>query len=243
MEGERATYVEIQAVQPRVGRSPRARLQWALDFVHRDLDGTTDKEWALLQREYLAFSHIVIAPDSMNSAWVRKLLAGEPWTAAWIRQGEARRPGRPLGGSRQGSLGTFVRLGSPSPVRLPSRDHLRRHQAEWSHIISEIVSDRALVEIGPFTVRVRLTRRVRDSHLEPIADNPDEAGRLALSNLLGAFSHLVARCRDDTCKKQFVGNRRGQTFCSRACQNRAAIRRYRQRRAKTGRRRYRGRDR
>jgi len=232
MDEARVTFGSVQEVQREVGQTPKERLQWALDFTQRDLHKAGPQDRMQLQLEYLAFSDVVISPRMARAPWIRKLLAGQPWQSDWIRQGRVERRGRGRSPSYEGGLATIVKLGDPSPRRLPAHDELRSVQGEWKGIIAGILSDKRTVSVGPFTVTVQVIRGDRHSEATPIATRREEAARLALTNLLGAYAHLVGECREEGCRKWFVARRLRQVFCSRTCQNRATIRAYRRRQRK-----------
>ena len=59
-EDNQATAAQIQQVQPHVGLTTRARLQWALDFAQRDFKSLTVGDLANLQLEFLAFRDFLI---------------------------------------------------------------------------------------------------------------------------------------------------------------------------------------
>ena len=88
---------------------------------------------------------------------------------------------------------------------------------------------------GPFSVRLHV-ERLDSQHrtvltVEPAA--PDRLASLRLIGLLGAYADRLDVC-PEAHGRWFVGMRKGQTFCSRTCQSRAAVRAFRARVPKTG---------
>jgi CGNR zinc finger protein len=227
-DAERVGFAEVWKMQKRVGRTAKERLQWALKFIQRDLDAVSIDELASLQREYLAFSDVRIPPSRVNTPWIRTVLHGRSWERAWLRQKQRSRRGRPRKDGSSAELADLVKIGDPSPRPLPTHDDLQRSQRDWKHIIGQLLSDKR-VSVGPFTVHIRISQSESHADAIPVADRPEEAARLALANLLGAYAHLLGKCREVECQTLFVGARRGQGFCSRTCQNRVAIRAHRER--------------
>lgn len=60
-----------------------------------------------------------------------------------------------------------------------------------------------------------------------VAALDDSSARLQLASLLGVHAHLTHECPEAGCRRWFVAARKDQTFCSRTCQTRAAVRGYR----------------
>ena len=90
------------------------------------------------------------------------------------------------------------------------------------------------MQAGPFSVRLRV-ERLDSQHrtvlrVEPAA--PDRLASLRLIGFLGAYAHRLGVC-PEAHGRWFVGMRKGQTFCSRTCQSRAAVRAFRTREPKT----------
>lgn len=226
--GERISKTEVNQFQPRVGRTPEARLQWAIDFSQKDLDGLTVGDWANLQREFIAFSAITITPDALDAPWIRSAIAGGPWLKAWAEKsapGGARGPGR---GARQGGV-LSASVVEKRNWELPAEDQLRSVQSAWREIIERMLKPNGTAWVGPVAVDVYVQRvdKERRSRLEFEPEKPDPMARLPLVALLGAFAHRLRRCPEVKCRRQFIASRKGQAYCSRTCQNRAAIRAHR----------------
>ncbi len=112
---------------------------------------------------------------------------------------------------------------------------MRAIQQEWQRIIHPMLQPGGTVRVGPFSLDVYVERLdpADRARLEFSPGAPDPKARLPLVSLLGAFAHRLRVCREPTCARWFVASRQRQTFCGRACQNRAAIRNYRARRARS----------
>src|SRR5215469_14457179 len=95
-DGETAPAEQIVQVQPRVGRTLRNRLQWALDFARRDLDQLTVGDWANLQREFVAFRDAFIPPDAFSDPIVRAEVFGEATPRRRSQRSLSRVPSLPL---------------------------------------------------------------------------------------------------------------------------------------------------
>jgi hypothetical protein len=224
---------ELRPFQPRVGRTPAQRLQWALDFCNQNLTTLTPGDWDNRRHEFVAFAAVTITPDLADAPWIRKILAGEPWVAAWVsppKPPAAKARGRPRGARRGGLL-----VGSAEFQRwtLPSRETLRAVQEEWRRIVVPLLQRDGLTRVGPFTVEVYVHRRdeERRTLFEIAPEGSDPWARWPLLALLGTFADHLRACREPTCRRWFVASRGPQRFCSRTCQNRAGIRAYRTRRA------------
>jgi hypothetical protein len=232
---ERVTAEEIRQVQPRVGTTLKARLQWALDFVRKDLASLTVGDWANLQREFLAFRVFLIRPDALDPTSLKLALADH---IAIPR----RRRGMLARGAEHGR-GTSE-AGREPRTHLPSRRELQWVQRQWRAIIVPLLERGSeLHGIGPFHVYVDVERwdlfgqSVID--LRPIHD---PTARLQLLSLLGFYAHLVHECPEVSCRRWFVAMRKGQKFCNRTCQNRAAIRAHRAAARRPSKRRHPGRS-
>jgi hypothetical protein len=237
VDRERVDFQQVQSAQPRVGRTLRARLQWALDFTGRQLDQLTADEWSGLRLQFLAFSDVVIPPGTAHSRWVRRMLTGEAWGALWMERGGRRGPGRPSARTDHLQLGPVVKLGDPFRRLLPAPQTLQESQGKWRRLIDELMSPRHAVSIGPFAVNLLVSRRHGRPEAMPVALETERSALLALANLLGAFGHLIRDCKEPSCRRRFVAARRGQKFCGRVCQSEASVAAYRERRANKSRRR------
>ena len=218
-ENNQATAAQIQQVQPRVGLTARARLQWALDFTQRDFKSLTLGDLANLQLEFLAFRDFLISPDMVNDPRIPALLADH------VRLKSKENPPPPPRGA---TLET-IRWVKVDPRPLPTKTALRRAQSLWREMILPLLEPNGMMtRVRYFRVSVDIQRldQIGRSHMSLKAEQ-DPSAQLHVATLLGAYAHLVHVCPESVCRRWFVATRRGQVYCGRTCQNRATIREYR----------------
>src|SRR5262245_12613725 len=116
-------FSEIDDMQPRVGRTPKERLQWALDFARRPLDKLSVGDWANLQREFEAFQTLYVDPEPAGSLAERIQHRHDES----MKAGEWGVPGAPL-------VTSLTPDGDE--IALITRDGLREIQGEWRRLIS-----------------------------------------------------------------------------------------------------------
>lgn len=203
---ERVLADEVEQVQPRVGRTPVGRLQWALDFAQKDLNTITRGDWANLRRELAAFGGPLVSHDQVKNRWVLEAL-------------------RELGRHQ---------WGSQSYMELPTEEETRRAQAEFRRIVERLLS-RGTAEIGPVQVSYYVGRRDK-TQIPPerrafLISRTRTAvpGLVQFAHWLGAYAALVGACPEPKCRRWFVAGRTNQQYCSTRCQTRATTRAYRQR--------------
>ncbi len=197
---------EIAQVEPRVGLTPQARLQWALDFARRDLAKLTPGEWADLRRALVAFDVATIPHDQMRAPWVEKFL-----------QGMTNPESFPL-----------------SPVPIPSVQEVHDAQRQFHSLISRLLETGG-VEI-PIEMKVDLHILQKPVHGRTFFSLASSAkggrgplGLYTLANLLGGLGILLRKCPELKCgQRWFVASRPNRRYCSPGCQSRATSRAYRE---------------
>ena len=205
-ERERVTADEVEQIQPRVGRSPADRLQWALDFAQKDLNTLTVGDWANLRRELAAFRGFTVFPTQVKNRRVLNALL---------------------------ELGRH-NWGSQTFVELPMEEQTRQAQAEFRRIVDRLLT-RGMVAIGPHQV-THYVSRLDKTQIPPERraslstwTRGASPGLEQFTYLLGAYAALVGVCPEPKCQRWFVAGRTNQTYCSTRCQTRATTRTYRER--------------
>jgi len=211
-KSEQVSLDEVRTFIARLGRTPRDRLQWALDFSARDLATLSVGDWTNLQRELVAFCELLLTPEP-----------------------RARETARATKTARTASPEVYFAADSATPpIRLlPTKEEIVGEQRLWRSMISVLFTPggrmiyRLKPEIQFEVVRLDSAGRMK-LHLSA---HGEDAGRLQLANLLTSHVLLLRECAEPACGRRFIGKRRGQEFCSRTCQNRAAVRAHRERAA------------
>jgi hypothetical protein len=213
---------EIVQVEERVGLTAAARLQWALDFARRPLEGLTDGDWSNLRRELVAFDLASIPPQ-----WARS-----PKATAFLEQRATNPETFPI-----------------DPVELPSRDDVRQIQEALRRLADDFLH-KGVAQVPPlktFLVGIRSKGRFPGGVIQapedpgltlvdgvPVFNLVNETlGQLALLNLLVGFDALVRECPEPKCHRWFVAGRRNQSYCGVRCQTRAATREWRKAQGQT----------
>jgi len=195
---------EVIQVQGRVGMTPRARLQWALDFARRDLATLTTFDWENLRREIMAFDIFLIPYDQAATARPAQRLEESVRVPATF----------PL-----------------QPVPLPNREKLQRSHDDFQQYISPLIQKKEVkIPLGGSTVYVLPTPVHGRTFFH--VQNRGPLGLTTLAHLLGAFAPLVRACAEQQCGRWFVAGRLNQHYCSPRCQSRATSRVHRQRERK-----------
>jgi predicted RNA-binding Zn ribbon-like protein len=214
-EREQVNADQITQIEARVGFTPAARLQWALNFGQRDLNTLTEGDWTNLRRELVAFD---VRSIPFDQARTRRFVQN---MKSWANPE------------------TFPL----TPVELPSRDEVHKVQKEFLRIIDSLIKT-GQAEVGPITSDLHVlrdTKRQRGWCVQvrrvdfgtsrqgfPMLLNVTERlGQSVLAHLLGAFALLVRECPEPKCHRWFVAGRRNQQYCSTRCQTRASTRAYR----------------
>jgi CGNR zinc finger len=224
---DKATVSEIAQVQPRVGKGPLERLRWALEFAQKDLATLTVGDWLNLQREFVAFGATRSSLPEPKDAALKGARPGDG-------RGQERKWPRGLGNWR---LFDFV-LGPDDgrdKVFLPTKEKLEAVQGVWRKVIKPFLSADAVGWIGPLSFTLNVARadeegRTRTSVIRDIGSDPDSLVPLGI--LLAGYAHRLGTCQAQGCGRWFVGDRKNQRFCSRACLNRESLKAFRERQAK-----------
>lgn len=196
---------DIQAAQPRVGGTPHQRLDWAVRFAYRPLDGLTRGDWSNVRLELTAFAGVLIREHDVDEVGRRSLTRRRP--------------------ERDAPAGY-----SPEDVQTLHRefariigDLLRSDRVDVGMYELTLTIERFPVPPAGSTRPVRLTTSF-----------PPGTSRAThvLAHLLGLYGHLVKECpaplargaRDERCGRWFVAARPNQVYCSARCQSRATTR-------------------
>ncbi len=198
---ERVHPREISQVESRVGTTPAARLQWALNLAQLELADLTSFDLENLRRELVAFDCWVIPHDQVWSRRVPKALAQA-----------ARHPD----------------LHPDAPVPLPSLAEVRQTQRAVWNVVRTLL-DSGEVQIGPMRASFVIFRDPK-GRWEYFYRNPGTHswGGFTFANLLGGLASLVRECPEPKCRRWFVASRANQWYCSTRCQTRATTRAHRQ---------------
>lgn len=215
---ERVLMNEIEKHQPRVGKKPEARLQWAIDFAASDLASLTGGDRENLRRDLAAFAYTPQVPDVKR--YVRSSLV----------RGEVARLGRH---DWQGAYG-----------EMPMWEEVQQAQVTFRRTLEQFLTE-GEVRLGPLKITYYIVRtdirfkaetnERRSDFLERVHQEDAPWGLLPFARLLGAFGFKLETCPEPTCRRLYVVRRINQHFCSTRCQSRTTTRAYRERMAKPGR--------
>lgn len=116
---------------------------------------------------------------------------------------------------------------------LPTEDVLRQVQRHWLGLLTALIKPgRSEAFLRSIPTDFYISRDPARGITHSVMFSRDEPALLRLIWHLERRAHLLAVCPEQVCHRWFVARRRGQRFCSRACQNRAAIRDYRREQGK-----------
>jgi hypothetical protein len=200
---------EVRALLRRIGRTPRQRLRWAIDFLQTDLH-SPETELEPLRRALAAFlladmpglSMIVPKSIELPTPYEVEKCQSE-WGMAFHLVFNQVRGERVVSQAMRGK--------EPDDLKAADRPETLNRPAFTQKI-----------EMG-----LRITPLRNSSVVEFIPMNDDE-GQFEFLFLLGPLTHAVGICPEPECQRYFVAKRLEQTFCSRRCQNRAVVRRKRE---------------
>ncbi len=196
---------DVDAAQPRVGRTPMERLEWAVRFAQADLNGLSRGDWLNLRLELTAFGGILIREHDRHSQFRLQ----ERRTSA-AREDPIVYAERDVGELH----GEFARIVG----RLLQNDSV----TVGSYQVT------LTVERWP----VAATNVGRPVRLRTSFPPGTSRATHVLAHLLGMYGHLLKQCpaplargaRDDRCGRWFLARRPNQVYCGARCQSRATTR-------------------
>ncbi len=212
---------DLRAADDQLGRTPKERLAWAIDFVQKDLRALTPGDWLNLRSHLSAFAWTDVLSSVSPLLRSHRGLMVERLRYALASEEEARQAHE-----------TFRQILDRV---------IRQTRVDLGHYRVQLVLSRRETASGwvmdPHISSVHPVKQAA-STLTTVADfteAPVTRATFVLAHLLGPYAHLVKACPAPAsrragggrCGRWFLAKRPNQNYCSHQCQARAATRAHR----------------
>lgn len=194
-------YEALRKAQKRIGSAPTEVLKWLIAFAKEDLGELAIDP--LRERGYEVAYFSIFGSTTSGDVSPYSLLMHDRTVTGWSQEVASR-------------------------LSLPNRQDLLSLQIKVRHILDHLIEQGyASVWLHELTLTIRTTAKKRRGWLDVTCSHIQDKFLYHMAPLLTNHAGWIRRCGDSTCNCRFLGMRRIQRFCSVACQNRVASRRFR----------------